>query len=163
MSLLTDPGRRRFLGAAAVTLATAPFALSDAVFAQSSGGKPGPGAHTSFAALKQIEAGVLNVGYAEAGPADGAVGDEFRTQSSRLRIESSLVEVGDTVEEAGAADKLVQGLAFLVLLRRPVRADRAERRDHGSADHAHVRDGGAQPADYFLHARLDRRNDRGVR
>jgi pimeloyl-ACP methyl ester carboxylesterase len=27
--------------------------------------------HTSFAALKQIEAGVLNVGYAEAGPADG--------------------------------------------------------------------------------------------
>jgi pimeloyl-ACP methyl ester carboxylesterase len=73
MSLLTDPGRRRFLGAAAVTLATAPFALSDAVFAQSSGGKPGPGAHTSFAALKQIEAGVLNVGYAEAGPADGPV------------------------------------------------------------------------------------------
>ena len=40
--------------------------------------KPGagavrPGAHTSFAALKQIEAGVLNVGYAEAGPADGPV------------------------------------------------------------------------------------------
>ncbi len=32
-----------------------------------------PGAHTSFAALKQIEAGVLNVGYAEAGPADGPV------------------------------------------------------------------------------------------
>ena len=26
---------------------------------------------TSFAALKQIDAGVLNVGYAEAGPADG--------------------------------------------------------------------------------------------
>ena len=32
-----------------------------------------PGAHTSFAALKQIEAGVLDVGYAEAGPADGPV------------------------------------------------------------------------------------------
>jgi pimeloyl-ACP methyl ester carboxylesterase len=29
------------------------------------------GAHTSFAALKQIKAGVLNVGYAEDGPADG--------------------------------------------------------------------------------------------
>ena len=28
--------------------------------------------HTSFASLKQIDAGVLNVGYAEAGPADGA-------------------------------------------------------------------------------------------
>ena len=73
MSLLTDPDRRRFLGAAAVTLAAAPFVLSDAVFAQSGAGKPGPGAHTSFAALKQIEAGVLNVGYAEAGPADGPV------------------------------------------------------------------------------------------
>ena len=30
-----------------------------------------PGTHTSFGALKQIEAGVLHVGYAEAGPADG--------------------------------------------------------------------------------------------
>jgi pimeloyl-ACP methyl ester carboxylesterase len=30
-----------------------------------------PGTHTSFASLKQIDAGVLNVGYAEAGPADG--------------------------------------------------------------------------------------------
>ena len=30
-----------------------------------------PGSHTSFAPLKQIDAGSLNVGYAEAGPADG--------------------------------------------------------------------------------------------
>src|ERR1051325_5649204 len=30
-----------------------------------------PGSNTSFASLKQINAGVLNVGYAEAGPADG--------------------------------------------------------------------------------------------
>jgi pimeloyl-ACP methyl ester carboxylesterase len=30
-----------------------------------------PGTNTSFAALKQIDAGPLNVGYAEAGPADG--------------------------------------------------------------------------------------------
>jgi pimeloyl-ACP methyl ester carboxylesterase len=30
-----------------------------------------PGTNTSFAALKQINAGLLNVGYAEAGPADG--------------------------------------------------------------------------------------------
>jgi pimeloyl-ACP methyl ester carboxylesterase len=30
-----------------------------------------PGAHTSFASLKQIDADVLNVGYAEDGPADG--------------------------------------------------------------------------------------------
>ena len=32
-----------------------------------------PGTNTSFGALKQIDAGVLNVGYAEAGPADGRV------------------------------------------------------------------------------------------
>jgi pimeloyl-ACP methyl ester carboxylesterase len=30
-----------------------------------------PGTNTSFAALKQIDAGVLNIGYAEAGPASG--------------------------------------------------------------------------------------------
>jgi pimeloyl-ACP methyl ester carboxylesterase len=71
--------RRRFLGAAAMTLAATPFALNGSASAQ-----PGrqeaaglrtikPGTNTSFAALKQIEAGVLNVGYAEAGPADGAV------------------------------------------------------------------------------------------
>src|SRR2546425_4416227 len=30
-----------------------------------------PGTKTSFGSLKQIDAGVLNVGYAEAGPADG--------------------------------------------------------------------------------------------
>ncbi|HEV8190759.1 MAG TPA: alpha/beta hydrolase, partial [Ktedonobacterales bacterium] len=32
-----------------------------------------PGTHTSFASLKQIDAGVLNVGYAEAGSPDGPV------------------------------------------------------------------------------------------
>ena len=78
MSQPTTPARRRFLGAAAVALAAAPFAMSGTLFAQSGDAKPGagavrPGAHTSFAALKQIEAGVLDVGYAEAGPADGPV------------------------------------------------------------------------------------------
>jgi pimeloyl-ACP methyl ester carboxylesterase len=76
MSQPTNPNRRRFLGAAAVTLAAAPFAMSGSLFAQSGEAKPGtgavrPGTHTSFAALKQIDAGVLNIGYAEAGPADG--------------------------------------------------------------------------------------------
>ena len=32
-----------------------------------------PGTNTSFPSLKQVEAGVLNVGYAEAGPAGGPV------------------------------------------------------------------------------------------
>ena len=80
MSQHTIPDRRRFLGTAAVALAAAPFALSGALFAQSGGVQPSagggavrPGAHTSFAALKQVDAGVLNVGYAEAGPADGPV------------------------------------------------------------------------------------------
>ena len=78
MSLSTNPDRRRFLGAVAVTLAAGPFAMSGALFAQSGDARPGagairPGAHTSFAALKQVEAGVLNIGYAEAGPADGPV------------------------------------------------------------------------------------------
>ena len=78
MSKQTNPDRRRFLGAAAVTLAAAPFAMSGSLFAQAGEAKPGagavrPGTHTSFAALKQVEAGVLSVGYAEAGPADGPV------------------------------------------------------------------------------------------
>ena len=30
-----------------------------------------PGTNTSFASLKQIDAGLLSIGYAEAGPADG--------------------------------------------------------------------------------------------
>jgi len=71
MSQPTVADRRRFLGTAAVALAAAPFAMSDALFAQSGGARPG--AHTSFAALKQVEAGVLTIGYAEAGPADGPV------------------------------------------------------------------------------------------
>src|SRR5690348_6255665 len=32
-----------------------------------------PGTNTSFGSLKQVEAGVLNVGYAEAGPTNGPV------------------------------------------------------------------------------------------
>ena len=33
---------------------------------------PRPGANTSFEPLKQMNAGLLNVGYAEAGPANGS-------------------------------------------------------------------------------------------
>jgi pimeloyl-ACP methyl ester carboxylesterase len=72
-----DQDRRRFFGTAAMTLAAAQFALSGSAQAQSGKAKPSelprikPGAHTSFGALKQIDAGLLNVGYAEAGPADG--------------------------------------------------------------------------------------------
>ena len=71
------PNRRRFLGAAAMAFVAAPFAVSGTALAQAGNAKSAgasavtPGGHTSFAALKQIDAGVLNVGYAEAGPADG--------------------------------------------------------------------------------------------
>ncbi|HWZ40811.1 MAG TPA: alpha/beta hydrolase [Bradyrhizobium sp.] len=69
--------RRRFFGSAAMTLAAAQFALNGAFAAQPAKSKPAsvhavkPGTNTSFATLKQIDAGLLNVGYAEAGPADG--------------------------------------------------------------------------------------------
>ena len=71
--------RRRFLGAAAVTVAAAQLGTVGSAAAQpdNTGAtrvpavKPGP--HTSFGPLKQIDAGALNVGYAEAGPANGPV------------------------------------------------------------------------------------------
>lgn len=69
--------RRSFLSSAATSIALAPLILSESASAQPGGAIPAklpgvkPGANTSFAALKQIEAGVLNVGYAEAGPASG--------------------------------------------------------------------------------------------
>jgi pimeloyl-ACP methyl ester carboxylesterase len=77
MSNMINDDRRRFLGAAAMTMAAAQFALSGSAAAESGKAKSTalratrPGTHTSFASIKQIDAGVLNVGYAEAGPADG--------------------------------------------------------------------------------------------
>ena len=66
--------RRRFFGTAAMVLAATQFALSGPAGAQSA--KPTlpaikPGTNTSFGPLKQINAGLLNIGYAEAGPANG--------------------------------------------------------------------------------------------
>jgi pimeloyl-ACP methyl ester carboxylesterase len=69
--------RRRFLGTAAMTIAAAQFGMVGSAQAQASQANPPrlpairPGTNTSFASLKQIDAGLLNVGYAEAGPADG--------------------------------------------------------------------------------------------
>lgn len=66
--------RRHFLGAAAMTIAAAGLVGSGAAQAQSRKvPKIKRGTNTSFGPLKQIDAGVLNVGYAEAGPADGPV------------------------------------------------------------------------------------------
>jgi pimeloyl-ACP methyl ester carboxylesterase len=71
--------RRRFLGAAAMTAAAAQISMIGSAKAQSGKTRPAdlpsikPGTNTSFGSLKQTNAGVLNVGYAEAGPADGPV------------------------------------------------------------------------------------------
>jgi pimeloyl-ACP methyl ester carboxylesterase len=67
-----DHHRRHLLGVAALTLAAAQLRVTNAADAQTSK-LPAikPGTNTSFAPLKQIDAGTLNIGYAEAGPAGG--------------------------------------------------------------------------------------------
>jgi pimeloyl-ACP methyl ester carboxylesterase len=68
----TNHDRRRILGTAVLTIAAADFAMIGSADAQSGKLNPiKPGTNTSFSPLKQIDAGVLNVGYAEAGPANG--------------------------------------------------------------------------------------------
>src|SRR4051812_13280362 len=69
-----DRDRRDFLGAAMMALAAAELGMSAAASAQSGAISPAvasPASGASFGPLKQIDAGALNVGYAEAGPADG--------------------------------------------------------------------------------------------
>ncbi len=72
-----DQPRRRFFGSAAMTIAAAQLgmiasAASQAGETASRVSPTKPGTNTSFKALKQIDAGLLNVGYAEDGPADGS-------------------------------------------------------------------------------------------
>ncbi len=72
-----NANRRRFLGTAALTVAAAQLGMIGAARAQFNGSKStplpatNPGTNKSFGPLKQIDAGLLNVGYAEAGPANG--------------------------------------------------------------------------------------------
>ena len=65
--------RRRFLGAAAMTVAAARFRLVESTSTQSGTAKPvGPlPIQPSFGPVKQINAGLLNVGYVDAGPQTG--------------------------------------------------------------------------------------------
>jgi pimeloyl-ACP methyl ester carboxylesterase len=68
--------RRRFLGA--LSIAVAQLGAVGVAHAQSNEAKPArlpvikPGSNISFGSLKQIDAGLLNVGYAESGPGNGA-------------------------------------------------------------------------------------------
>ena len=70
-----DLRRRSILGKAALAIAAAQFGALRTAAAQTGGPRSptaaNPRAAPSFASLRQIDAGVLNVGYAEAGPADG--------------------------------------------------------------------------------------------
>jgi pimeloyl-ACP methyl ester carboxylesterase len=78
MSEKIDSARRGFMGKTALSLAAAQFGLlGTAEAAQTSLSTSttvppiNPGTHTTFASIKQINAGLLNIGYAEDGPADG--------------------------------------------------------------------------------------------
>jgi pimeloyl-ACP methyl ester carboxylesterase len=72
-----NPLRRRMFGAAAMTIAATQFATSHSAHAESANALRGSAdtraTKTSFVSIKQIDAGVLNVGYAEDGPAHGPV------------------------------------------------------------------------------------------
>jgi pimeloyl-ACP methyl ester carboxylesterase len=69
--------RRRFLATAMMTIAFAELGAIASLAAQSSNAKPSsvpairPGTNKSFGPLKQIDAALLNVGYAETGPSSG--------------------------------------------------------------------------------------------
>jgi pimeloyl-ACP methyl ester carboxylesterase len=75
--LSEEINRRRFLGMASMSVAAAGFvsvgSANEQLGKAPRAGLPTiqPGTNTSFSSLKQINAGVLNVGYAEAGPPDG--------------------------------------------------------------------------------------------
>lgn len=77
MSERINHQRRRFLATATMTIATTQLGRFGSAIAQTSRTKPAylptikSETNPSFGSLKQIDAGVLNVGYAEAGPADG--------------------------------------------------------------------------------------------
>jgi pimeloyl-ACP methyl ester carboxylesterase len=69
--------RRRFCGTAAITIAAVQLGMIGSADAHSRKARPAaattikPATNTPFGPVKQIDAGLLNVGYAEAGPTDG--------------------------------------------------------------------------------------------
>ena len=75
MSNEIDHTRRRFLGVAALAVATVELGLATLANAESGSAitTAKSGASESFDAIKQVKAGVLEIGYAEIGPANGTV------------------------------------------------------------------------------------------
>ncbi|XUW87343.1 alpha/beta hydrolase [Burkholderia sp. M6-3] len=72
MSEQVNTRRRRLLGTTVAGISLMELGLSGLAHAQTSGAKSGTGA-TSFENLRQINAGTLNIGYAETGPQNGPV------------------------------------------------------------------------------------------
>jgi pimeloyl-ACP methyl ester carboxylesterase len=68
MTMESTYDRRRFLGVAALTVAVSQLGPRNVVVAQSS---PAAAANPSWGPLKVVDAGALNVGYAEVGPSGG--------------------------------------------------------------------------------------------
>ena len=68
MSEEINHDRRRFIANTAMTLAAAELGVMGLVKAQPT---QSSNQHASFGPLKQIDAGVLNVGYADVGPVNG--------------------------------------------------------------------------------------------
>ncbi len=75
MSTQIDLRRRRFFGIAAMTVAAVELGATGVANAKTAAAAASAssksGGHKSFGSLKQIGTGILNIGYAEAGPADG--------------------------------------------------------------------------------------------
>jgi pimeloyl-ACP methyl ester carboxylesterase len=74
LNMSDEMNRRHFFSAAAMSTAAVAMAPADVLIAgatRTQSVKPRSGSHMSFKPLKQIDAGLLNVGYAEDGPADG--------------------------------------------------------------------------------------------
>jgi len=68
--------RRRVLAAAVLAISSAQFGMLGAAHSQTTGAAPARTANRElpvFNSIRQIDAGVLNVGYADEGPADGPV------------------------------------------------------------------------------------------
>jgi pimeloyl-ACP methyl ester carboxylesterase len=72
MSQLDNPQRRRLFGFAALTLAAGQLGLAGRAAAQVAGAADSSAAPSGLGPIRQIRAGLLDVGYAELGPQDGA-------------------------------------------------------------------------------------------
>jgi pimeloyl-ACP methyl ester carboxylesterase len=100
MTQNTDQHRRQFLGVAAGSIALG-LGVIDLASAQSDTPRSSEvpaGKHASFGAPKQVDAGVLNIGYAEVGPATGPVAILLHGWPYDIH---SFVDVAPLLAEAG--------------------------------------------------------------